>query len=252
MSDGASHSPLHQFELKVLQPLSLGGYDVSFTQSGLFMAIAAVVIIAFMSFGMRRAALVPGRLQSMVELSYLMVADMVRDNVGQEGRKYFPMIFTTFMFILICNLLGMIPYSYTVTSHISVTFALAGGLFLIVTAVGFIRHGFHFFHLFLPQGVPLWLAPLMFVIELFTYLMRPFTLAIRLAANMMAGHIAMKVFAGFVGALLIPLSILSPMSILPLIGVVALTGLELFVAALQAYIFTLLLCIYLHDAVHMH
>ena len=248
----ATHSPIHQFELNVLHPFSMYGQDVSFTNSALFMMVAAGLVLLFIGLGMRRPTLVPNRMQSAVELSYLMVADMVRDNVGLDGRKYFPMIFTTFMFVLVCNLLGLMPYSFTVTSHLSVTFALAATLFVIITLVGFMRHGLHFFHLFLPEGVPLWLAPLILVIELFTYLMRPFTLAIRLTANMLAGHIAMKVFAGFVAALFIPLSIWTPISFLPLFVVVALTGLEFLVAALQAYIFALLLCIYLNDAVNLH
>ncbi len=246
------HSPLAQFEIKVLHPLNLMGYDISFTNASLFMVLAGVAIILFLSYSMRRAALVPGRWQNMAEMSYLAVADMVGENVGPEGKRYFPMIFTAFMFVLFCNLLGMMPYSFTVTSHIAVTFALAISLFVVVTLVGFFRHGLHFFHLFLPEGVPLVLAPLMVVIEMFTYLMRPFTLAIRLAANMMAGHTAMKVIAGFVAALLIPFSGMAALSVLPLLGVVALTGLELLVAVLQAYIFALLLCIYLNDAVNMH
>lgn len=246
------HSPLAQFEIKVLHPLHLMGYDISFTNASAWMVAAGLAVLLFLTFAMRRASIVPGRMQSMAEMSYLAVADMVDENVGTEGKKYFPMIFAAFMFVLFCNLFGMLPYSFTVTSHIAVTFALAISLFIIVTLIGFARHGLHFFHLFLPEGVPLVLAPLMIVIEMFTYLMRPFTLSIRLAANMMAGHTAMKVIAGFVAALLIPFSGFAALSVLPLLGVVALTGLELLVAVLQAYIFALLLCIYLNDAVNLH
>jgi F-type H+-transporting ATPase subunit a len=180
------------------------------------------------------------------ELIYGLVTDMLDQNVGPKGRKFVPVIFSLFLFILICNLLGMLPYSFTVTSHISITFALAILVFFIVTIVGFIRHGFHFFSLFLPKGTPWWLAPLMIIIELFTYLARPVSLSLRLAANMVAGHVLLKVMAGFVVTLAIYFKIL------PIPLMVILVGFEIFVAILQAYIFTILSCVYLNDAVNLH
>jgi len=195
---------------------------------------------------MNRRALVPGRLQSTAELSYEYVANMVRDIVGEGGMKYFPWIFTIFMFILVLNLLGLVPYSFTVTSHIIVTFAFAAMVWLVVTAIGFINHGPGFLKLFVPSGVPWWLLPIIVVIELISYLIRPISHSVRLFANMMAGHAMLKVFAGFV----IGLGLLGGWA--PLVFLVGFTGLELVVAFLQAFIFTVLTCIYLNDAVNMH
>lgn len=244
MSEG--HSPLSQFEVTTIIPMPpLLGYNIDFTNSSLFMCLAVLGIFAFMFFGMRRRALVPGRLQCAAEMTYEMVAGIVKDTVGQEGKQYFPLIFSLFMFVLFCNLLGMVPYSFTVTSHIIVTFALALFVFLTVTMIGFMRHGLHFLHLFVPAGVPLWLAPLLIPIEIISYLARPITLSIRLAANMTAGHILLKVVAGFVSAL-------GLFGVVPLLLLVGLIGFEFFIALLQAYIFTILTCVYLHDAVHMH
>jgi F-type H+-transporting ATPase subunit a len=197
-------------------------------------------------FGMRNRRLVPGRWQSMAELSYEFIAGMVRDNVGNEGRRYFPFIFSLFMFILFGNLVGLIPYSFTFTSHIIVTFAMAIFVFLGVTVIGIVRHRLNFFSYFLPKGVPLVMAPLLIPIEIMSYLSRPVSLSIRLFANMMAGHTMMKVFAGFV----VPLGILGGWA--PLSIDVALTAFEFLVAFLQAYVFTILTCIYLHDAIHLH
>lgn len=240
------HSPLEQFEIKRLTTLNLGNVDASFTNSSVFMILAMVAITLFVLIGMRSRAMVPGRWQSMVELSYELVANMIRDNVGQAGRKYFPFIFTLFMFILFCNLIGMIPYSFTVTSHIAVTFALAFVVFLGVTLIGLIRHGFHFLSLFVPSGVPWWLLPILVPIEIISYFVRPISLSVRLFANMMAGHTMVKVFAGFV----IALGVLGGWA--PLIFIVALTGLEIGVAILQAYVFTILTCLYLNDAINLH
>ncbi len=240
------HSPLSQFEVSTIIPMPpLAGYNIDFTNSALFMCLAVVFVFAFMFFGMRRRALVPGRWQCAAEMTYEMVAGIVKDTVGQEGKQYFPLIFSLFMFVLFCNLLGMVPYSFTVTSHIIVTFALALFVFLTVTLIGFVRHGLHFLHLFVPAGVPLWLAPLLIPIEIISYLARPITLSIRLAANMTAGHILLKVVAGFV-------SMLGLFGVVPLLLLVGLIGFEFFIALLQAYIFTILTCVYLHDAVHMH
>lgn len=238
--------PMHQFEIKRLVPLEIFGFDASFTNSALFMSIAAVLITLFMVFAMRKGALVPGRLQSVAELSYEFVANMVRDNVGTSGMKYFPFIFTLFMFVLALNMLGMVPYSFTVTSHIIVTFALAAFIFVGVTLIGFWKHGIGFLKFFVPSGVPFLMLPLLVVIEVISYLTRPVSLSVRLFANMMAGHTMLKVFGSFVAAL----GLLGGWAVLGLM--VAFTGLELLVAFLQAYVFAILTCIYLNDALHMH
>jgi F-type H+-transporting ATPase subunit a len=240
------HSPLEQFQIKRLVPVEVGGIDASFTNSALWMVLAVLLASALMILAMNRRALVPGRWQSVAELSYEFIAGMVRDNVGDEGRKYFPFIFSLFMFILGANLLGMVPYSFTPTSHIVVTFAMAAVVFVGVTVIGFARHGLHFFGFFVPKGVPAALLPLLVVIEVISYLIRPVSLSVRLFANMLAGHTMMKVFAGFI----IALGVLGGWA--PLAFVVALTGLEILIAFLQAYVFTILTCLYLNDAVHMH
>lgn len=242
MAEG--HSPLEQFAIKRLVPLDIGGVDASITNSTVFMAIAVALITLFLVLSMSGRALVPGRWQSMAELSYEFIARMIRDNVGSGGRQYFPFIFTLFMFILFCNLLGMIPYTFTVTSHIIVTFALAMVVFIGVTIVGFAKHGSHFLRLFVPSGVPVALLPLIVVIEVISYLTRPISLSVRLFANMMAGHTMLKVFGGFVVAL----GFIGGWA--PLAFIVALTGLEIGIAFLQAYVFTILTCIYLNDAMH--
>jgi F-type H+-transporting ATPase subunit a len=240
-----NHSPLAQFEIKRLVPMEIGGIDVSFTNSALFMVIIVLGITLLMTVSMRGRAMVPGRLQSIAELSYEFIANMLKENVGSEGRQYFPFIFSLFMFILFANLLGMIPFTFTVTSHIIVTFALAFVVFLGVTIIAFARHGVHFLSFFVPPGVPKPLLLLLVPIEVLSYFIRPVSLSVRLFANMMAGHTMLKVFAGFVVAL----GILGGWA--PLAFVVALTGLEIGIAFLQAYVFTILTCLYLNDAVHM-
>ena len=242
----AAESPLAQFEIKALIPLKLGGADISFTNSSLFMVLALLGIVAFLVIGMRKRALVPGRWQSMAELSYEFVANLIRDTVGSDGRRYFPIVFSLFMFILFGNLLGMIPYSFTFTSHIIVTFAMAMVVFTGVTVLGFIKHGLHFFSFFVPPGVSVIMWPLMIPIEIISYLSRPISLSVRLFANLTAGHTMLKVFAGFV----ISMGVVG--GILPLAFVVALTGLELLIAVLQAYVFTILTCFYIKDALHLH
>lgn len=242
---GESHSPLEQFAIKKIIPLEIGGIDVSFTNSSLFMVTAVVLVSSLLVFGMRRGALVPGRWQIIAEISYEFIANMIRDNVGQEGRRYFPFVFTLFMFVLAGNLLGMIPYSFTYTSHIVVTFGMAFVVFLGVTLIGFMKHGFGFFGFFLPHGVPWYLAPLIIPIEVLSYLSRPISLSLRLFANMTAGHTMLKVFAGFV-------FVLGLGGVAPLFMVIALTGLEFLIAFLQAYVFAILTCVYLNDALHMH
>ena len=239
-------SPLEQFSIKPIIPINLGGVDASLTNAGAFMVVTVVAITLFLVLGMRKKAMVPGRWQSMTEISYEFVAGMIRDNVGNEGRRYFPFIFTLFMFVLFANMIGMIPYSFTVTSHIIVTFALAMVVFIGTTIIGFARHGLGFFHLFLPEGVPWYIAPLLVPIEILSYFTRPVSLGLRLFANMTAGHTILKVFAGFIVSLGIMFGWV------PLAFVTALTGLEFVIAFLQAYVFAILTCIYLHDAIHLH
>ena len=240
------HGPLAQFEIKTLIPLKMGEIDVSFTNSALFMSLTLVLVTLFLVLGMRQRALVPGRWQSMAEMSYEFVANLLRDTVGNEGRKYFPLVFTLFMFILFGNMLGMIPYSFTFTSHVIVTFAMALAVFIGVTVLGFVKHGFHFFSFFVPPGVSVVLWPLMIPIEIISYLSRPISLSVRLFANLTAGHTMLKVFAGFI----ISLGVVG--GVLPFAFVVALTGLELLIAFLQAYVFTILTCFYINDALHLH
>ena len=237
--------PLEQFEIKTLAPIKLGTLDASFTNASLFMALAVVAITVFIVGGMRGRDLVPGRWQSMAEMSYEFIAGMVRENVGHDGRQFFPFVFSLFMFILLGNLLGMIPYSFTFTSHIIVTFALAALVFVLVTIVALVKHGLHFFTYFFPSGAPIAMAPLLIPIEILSYLSRPVSLSIRLFANMMAGHTMLKVFAGFTVAMGI-------FGVAPLLLNVALTGFEVLVAVLQAYVFTILTCLYLRDALHLH
>lgn len=240
------HSPLDQFQIKTLIPMNLGETSIAFTNSALFMVLALTLVTMFLVMGTRRRALVPGRWQCMAEMSYEFVANLIRDTVGSEGRKYFPFIFSLFMFILFGNLLGMVPYSFTFTSHIIVTFAMAIAVFIGVTILGFVKHGLHFFHFFVPPGVSWMLWPLMIPIEIISYLSRPISLSVRLFANLTAGHTMLKVFAGFV----VSLGVLGGW--LPLAFVIALTGLEFLIAFLQAYVFAILTCFYIKDALHMH
>ncbi|MGI9391982.1 MAG: F0F1 ATP synthase subunit A [Parvibaculales bacterium] len=249
IENGATHAfdPMHQFELKKIFELpQIGGLDISFTNSSLWMLIAIFSISLFMIFATRRKNIVPTRLQSLAEIAYEFVANMVRDNVGTQGQKYFPFIFSLFMFVLFCNMLGMLPYSFTVTSHISVTLALAMMVFLGVTFIGFAKHGVGFLKLFVPSGIPIILLPLLVVIEIISYLSRPISLSVRLFANMFAGHTMLKVFASFV----ISLGFLGGWA--PLGFMVVFTGLEMLIAFLQAYVFAILTCIYLNDAIHMN
>jgi F-type H+-transporting ATPase subunit a len=245
------HSPLAQFEIKALfgaDPHQLEFY--TFTNSAAFMVAGAVLVTLVLSIGIRRGQLVPSRWQSIAEVSYEFIANMIRDNVGSEGRRYFGFIFTLFMFVFAGNLLGLLPYSFTYTSHIIVTFMMAAAVFVAVTAIGFMKHGVKFFGFFLPAGVPIVMAPLLIPIEILSYFTRPVSLALRLFANMTAGHTMLKVFASFVAPLGAGFFIVG--GILPLALVTALTGLELIIAFLQAYVFTILSCVYLNDALHLH
>jgi F-type H+-transporting ATPase subunit a len=247
MSEGAAHNPLEQFAINYYTDMpNVMGLNINFSNSSLFMVLVVLAISTFLLLSMKAKALIPGRWQSMAEMSYELVANTIKDNVGQEGRHYFPFIFSIFMFVLTCNLVGMVPYSFTVTSHIAVTFALAILIFLGVTLIAVVKHGVGFFGMFLPEGTPWWMAPLMVFIELFAYLARPVSLSIRLAANMMAGHTMLKVIAGFV------ISLGWALGWAPIAMLVVLTGFEIFVAILQAYIFTVLTCVYLNNALHLH
>ena len=247
---GVGMDPMHQFEVQpIIELPALAGIDTSFTNSSLWMVLAVGLSGLFMLMASSRTALVPGRLQLMGEMAYGFVANMIKENVGTEGMRFFPFIFSLFMFILFCNMLGMLPYSFTVTSHLIVTFALAAVVFFLVTAVGFIRHGIGFLKLFVPSGIPVVMVPLLVLIEVISYLTRPVSLSVRLFGNMMAGHTMLKIFGGFVVGL--SSAGLVPLAIAPFALMVALTGLELLIAGLQAYVFTILTCIYLNEAIHM-
>ncbi|HKG77599.1 MAG TPA: F0F1 ATP synthase subunit A [Beijerinckiaceae bacterium] len=242
--------PIHQFELKPLFKLGrIGQTEIVFTNSALYMLAAVAVIVLLTVYATRRGSLVPGRLQAMAEMSYEFIAGTVRSSAGEEGMRFMPLVFSLFMFILILNLFGMAPYGFTVTSHIIITFALAALVIGTVIVYGIMKHGTHFFGLFVPSGVPAWLLPLLVAIEVISFVSRPLSLSVRLFANMLAGHIALKIFAGFVATLLTAgfWSILAP---LPLALTVALTALEVLVAVLQAYVFAVLTSIYLNDALH--
>ena len=246
------HSPVEQFTIKVLFALNLFGYDVSFTNSSLFMVFTVLASVVFLALAIRPAALIPGRMQGLAEMLYEFVADMVRSNVGNEGRPYFPVIFTLFMFVLFSNLLGLIPYSYTTTSQIVVTFAMALTIFVGVTLIALVKHGFHFFSFFVPSGAPKALIPFLVIIEVISYFVRPVSLSVRLFANMLAGHTMLKVFAGLAVMIASAGGVAAAGSVLPLIAIIGLTGLEVLVAVLQAYVFTILTCMYLNDALHLH
>jgi F-type H+-transporting ATPase subunit a len=244
--------PIQQFEIKKLLTITnIGGHEIAFTNSSLFMVIA-VGIIGTLLVGMTASrSVVPGRLQSIAELSYEFVATTIRSTAGSEGMKFFPLVFTLFMFILVANLVGLIPYTFTVTSHIIITISLAMVVFLTVVIYGFKKNGLKFFKLFVPSGIPIFVLPLVVFIEVFSFFLRPISHSVRLFANMLAGHIALKVFASFIPLLGAALGIAGWIGgILPLSMVVALTALELLVAFLQAYVFTILTCIYLNDAIH--
>ncbi|MBL8658734.1 MAG: F0F1 ATP synthase subunit A [Rhodospirillales bacterium] len=238
-------SPIEQFTIEKILDVDLGVVDASFTNSSLFMVIAVGLASLFLIASTREKSLIPGRWQSMAEITYEFVANMVRTNVGTEGRKYFPFIFSLFVFILFGNMLGIVPYSFTFTSHLAVTLGMALVVFIGTTIIGFIKHGLHFLSFFLPHGTPWFIAPILVPIEILSYFTRPISLSLRLFANMTAGHTLLKVFAGFVAALGIA-------GVVPLAAVIGLTGLEMLVAFLQAYVFAVLSCIYLNDALHMH
>lgn len=246
-------SPLKQFEIQPLVELNLFGQNISFTNSSLWMTITTIFILAFFTIPFLKSKktnsvedLYPSRLQVAAEMGFNFINNLITDTAGKEGRKYFPLVFSLFMFILFGNLFGMIPYSFTFTSHIIVTFGLALGVFIFVTVLGFIKHGLKFFSFFVIPGLPIYMLPLLIPIEVISYLSRPISLAVRLFANMLAGHTLLKVFAGFVVAM--PFFT----GALPLAFIVALTGLEILIAFLQAYVFAILTCLYINDAYHLH
>jgi F-type H+-transporting ATPase subunit a len=241
-----AHGPMAQFNIEPLVPLRVGGFDISYTNSALFMTLAVLITFVVFATATSRRTMVPGRWQSVAELLYEFNAGMVKDNVGKEGLKYLPFIFTVFLFILFGNVLGLMPYGFAFTSHIVVNAALAMFIFVAVTFIGFWRHGLHYFSLLAPKGTPWYMLFLLVPIELMSYCIRPVTLSLRLFANMLAGHVLLKVLAGFV----IALGFL--FGWVPLAAVFGITLLEIMVALIQAYVFALLSCIYLNDAIHLH
>ena len=240
------HSPLEQFEIIPFAHTEIGGYDISFTNSSLSMVITVAFITLFLTLSVNTRSIIPSRMQLISELIYNFVAQLLSDTVGDQGRRYFPFVFTIFMFVLVGNMLGMIPYSFTFTSHIIVTFALAAIVFIGVTILGFVKHKLYFFSFFYIPGLPWYMLPLLIPIEVISYLSRPISLSVRLFANMLAGHTLLKVFAGFV------VSMPFFTGVLPLTFIVALTGLEILIAFLQAYVFAILTCLYINDAIHLH
>ena len=244
-SAGEKHSPLEQFEIIPFVHMKAGNVDLSFTNSSLSMIITVAVITLFLTLTVNTRAIIPSRLQLISELMYSFIAQLLNDTVGDNGRKYFPFVFALFMFVLIGNMIGMVPYQFTFTSHIIVTFALASVVFIGVTILGLVKHKMHFFSFFVIPGLPIYMLPLLIPIEVISYLSRPISLSVRLFANMLAGHTLLKVFAGFVVSL-------GFAGVLPLAFIVALTGLEILIAFLQAYVFAILTCLYINDALHLH
>ena len=240
------HSPLDQFEINPLVNFEVGGFNLAFTNSSVSMVITVLFITLFLTLTVNPRSIVPSRMQLISELCNNFIAQLLNDNVGDQGKKYFPFVFSIFMFVLIGNMVGMIPYQFTFTSHIIVTFALAAVVFIGVTILGFVNHGIRFFTFFYIPGVPFYMHPLLIPIEVISYLSRPISLSVRLFANMLAGHTLLKVFAGFV------VSMPFFTGVLPLTFIVALTGLEILIAFLQAYVFAILTCLYINDAYHLH
>lgn len=242
-------NPIEQFRIEKLVPLRLFGYDVSFTNSSLFMVIALAVIVLVMITGTRSRAVVPGRLQSVAEIAHEFVIGMLRQTTGESGMRFFPFVFTIFMFVFFANTIGLIPYAFTVTSHLIVTVTLALMVFVTVIVFGFAKNGVRFLKIFIPPGVPLWILPFVVPIEIISFFTRPVSHSVRLFANMLAGHITLQVFAGFV-LLLIGAGGWAALAPLPFLFTVAMVALELLVAFLQAYVFAMLTCLYLNDALH--
>lgn len=242
--------PIHQFQVHPILELHLFGLDVSFTNASLFKGIVLAAILALMVWGTRHRSLVPGRLQAAAEIVYEFVATTIRSTAGTDGMRFFPFVFSIFMFVFFSNMIGLIPGTFTVTSHLIVTFALAMLVITTVIVYGLMRHGAHFLHLFVPSGVPVILMPFIVLIEVISFASRPISLSVRLFANMLAGHITLKVFGGFVAMLLSAGGAVSLFAPLPLLAIPMLTAFELLVASLQAYVFAILTCVYLNDALH--
>ena len=245
-------NPLHQFEIHPIADFAVGGVNLAFTNHAAWLIGVSLFIAFVFALSVRKRSVVPGRMQGFVEMTYGLIENLMEGTTGKEGMKYLPLIFTLFVFIASLNLAGLIPNSYTATSQVITTGFMAVVVFLGVIVLGFVKHGLKFLGLFLPSGVPLWMAPIMIPLEMVSFFIRPFTLAVRLGANMMAGHIALKVFAGFVVGFATMEGLAAFGGILPFAGLFALNVLELLVALLQAYIFTLLTCVYLNDALHLH
>ncbi len=248
-----ANDPIHQFQIKdITGPVNILGYDIAFTNSALFMGATVATISGFLWLASRKAELVPGRVQSIGEMWYGLIDNMVTNVLGKDGRPFFPLVFSLFSFVLIANMLGMFPYFFTVTSQLIVTVAMALFVIALVIGVGLYKHGLGWFKLFVPHGVPMAILPFISMIEIISFLSRPISLGLRLFGNMLAGHIVLKVFAGFVVSLS-ALGIGGVLgSIAPLGMAVALTALEFLVAFLQAFVFAILTCVYLNDALHTH
>ena len=242
--------PIHQFDIERIVNFHPFGFDASFTNASLLMVVILGLVSLLMIAGTASRAMVPGRMQAAAEMAYEFVADTVRGSAGHEGMRFFPFVFSLFMFVLFANLLGLLPFSYTVTSQIAVTFALAALVMGIVIVYGIARHGVHFLNLFAPSGVSIFILPFIVLIEVISFLSRPISLSVRLFANMLAGHITLKVFGGFIVLLLGAGGAAAAISILPMLGIIILTAFELLVAFLQAYVFAILTCVYLNDAIH--
>ena len=248
-----ANDPIHQFQIHpIAGPFHIGGYEISFTNSALFMGIAVVTVTSILLLAASRAALVPGRLQALGEIWYEFIHNMVKNVLGKEGKPFFPLVFSLFSFVLVANMLGMFPYFFTVTSHVVVTATLAVFVVGLVVVVGIAKHGLGWFKLFVPHGVPGVILPFISLIEIISFLSRPVSLGLRLFGNMLAGHIVLKVFAGFVVSLASFGFVGVLGSVAPLVMAVALTALEFLVAFLQAFVFAILTCVYLNDALHTH
>jgi F-type H+-transporting ATPase subunit a len=249
---GPAINPIEQFELSPIVPIKIGfhPYDISITNSTLFMVLIAALTLWLMAMTAKGSIGVPGRLQSLGEMAYEFVEGMVRSSAGDEGMRFFPLVFTIFMFVVLANLIGFVPYSFTVTSHLIITAAMALLVFFTVVVVGLKEHGLHFFKLFVPPGVPIYILPLVVAIEVFSFFVRPVSHSVRLFANMLAGHITLNVFGGFVVMLLGASAAVKALAVLPFVMTIGLDALELLVAFLQAYVFAMLTCMYLNDALH--
>nr|AFZ64043.1 ATP synthase F0 subunit 6 [Phalansterium sp. PJK-2012] len=244
------YTPLEQFEISILRPLTIFGLDFSFTNSALYLALTAATLLFVYSFGIYEATLVPSRWQSVVEMVYKFVLDMIKQQAGNKGLQYFPFLFLIFNFILFSNLLGLLPFGFTTTGHLIITFTLAFSINLGLVFIGFMHHGIKFLKLFVPSDAPVFLLPLIVVIEVVSYCLRTFSLSIRLFANMMAGHTLLHILCSFIVAFL--QSSIPFLGLLPFVLVLAVIGLELGIAFLQAYVFTILVCIYLNDSLNLH